>query len=305
MSVNELWSEKYRPTAIEDFVVEQSVKDKLTNNPINGNILLIGHHGIGKTSLAKLIPKSILNCDYIYINASDENGIETIRNKVTNYVEKKSILGEKKVIILDEADGISKPAQQALRNVMEEYTKTVIFILTANYGHNIIDPVKSRCTSYTINIKYTEIDFIKHILTILKKENVKVKGDIKSFIKNKYPDFRSAINSLQSLYNDGEIHIKDVNKVKNEFIVELWGYIEKSNIKEMTKFLINNTFEFDNDYHKILEGLFSYVTESETIDEKLKIKLVKILGNAERLHAGMLVPEQNVITCLVELKDEL
>ena len=100
--------------------------------------------------MAKLIVKEELKCQYLYINASDENGIETIRSKVTNFSRTKSIDGRIKVIILDEVDGLTQDAQRALRNTMEEYSAFTRFILTANYNHRVIPAIQSRCQSFDL-----------------------------------------------------------------------------------------------------------------------------------------------------------
>ena len=137
-----LWIEKYRPKKLEDFCISDASTLKAflgkckKDNEIP-NILLVGNPGIGKTTIAKIIVNELLDCDYLYINASDENGIDTIRSKVTNYARTKSLF-DIKVIILDECDGLTQDGQRALRNVMEEYSAITRFILTANYKHRFL-----------------------------------------------------------------------------------------------------------------------------------------------------------------------
>ena len=130
-----LWIEKYRPKKLEDFCISdastlKAFLGKCKNDNEIPNILLVGNPGIGKTTIAKIIVNELLDCDYLYINASDENGIDTIRSKVTNYARTKSLF-DIKVIILDECDGLTQDGQRALRNVMEEYSAITRFILTA------------------------------------------------------------------------------------------------------------------------------------------------------------------------------
>lgn len=302
MAINDTWSQKYRPKTLDDFVSDDATKDRLRNNPINGNVLLVGVAGIGKTSLAKIIPTELLECTYNYINASDENGIETIRSKVTREVETKPAIGNKKVIILDEADGLSRPAQMALKNIMESHTKNIVFILTANEGYNIIPELKSRCASYTINIKFTQKDFVKRVLTIIKKENVKAKGKVVEYIKAMYPDFRRALDTLQPMVNDGELVIKDDMIPQNDLLSDIWESATKSSIKNLKQLIIDNTEEFKNDYSKLIVDLFEYVCNSDDIKQKIKMESLIILGKAQRAHSDKMLPEHNLFTALMEIR---
>ena len=147
---NSLWVEKYRPKTLEDFICTEANKDIIAsfkNKEEIPNLLFTGTPGLGKTTLAKIIVNDILGCQYLYINASDENGIDTIRTKVTSFAQTKSIDGKIKVIILDEADGLSIDAQRVLRNTMEEFARITRFILTANYKYRVIPALQSRCQS--------------------------------------------------------------------------------------------------------------------------------------------------------------
>jgi replication factor C small subunit len=121
-----LWVEKWRPKTLSDFIISDKNKtiiDSFKDKKEIPNLLFTGTPGLGKTSLAKILVNDILDCQYLYINASDENGIDTIRNKVTGFAQTKSLDGKIKVIILDETDGLSIDAQRALRNTIEEFAK--------------------------------------------------------------------------------------------------------------------------------------------------------------------------------------
>ena len=173
MNFNNLWVEKYRPKSLSDIVLVEetrSIANSFKDKKEIPNLLLIGIQGIGKTSLAKIIVNDILGCQYLYINASDENGIDTIRNKVVSFSKTKSFDGGIKVIILDEVDGISLEAQKALRNTMEEYSSNTRFILTGNYKHKIIQALQSRCQE--LNLIPPLEGIAKRVLTILRSENI-------------------------------------------------------------------------------------------------------------------------------------
>jgi len=206
-----LWIEKFRPKTLSDFICTSFTKESLLsfkNKEEIPNLLFIGAAGIGKTSAAKIIVNDILDCQYLYINASDENGIDTIRNKVMNFAQTMSIDGKIKVIILDECDGLSMDAQRALRNTMEEFSGITRFILTANYKYKIIPALQSRCQSFDLT---PPLDLaVKRCASILKQECITVPDDQKvklvEFIKGTYPDLRKCLNQLQQNSTTGKLN---------------------------------------------------------------------------------------------------
>jgi len=201
---NSLLVEKYRPTVLENYVgnehIKKTISQYLEQNDIQ-NLIFYGPAGTGKTTLAKLIVKN-LNCDHLYINASDERGIETIRDKVSGFASVASFK-PLKVIILDEADFLTIQAQASLRNIIETFSRTTRFILTCNYIERIIDPLQSRCQTLKI-IPPTKKDVAKHLNWILKEEIVMhdVK-DLVPLVNQCYPDLRKCINTLQLSIVDG------------------------------------------------------------------------------------------------------
>ena len=202
----ELWVEKYRSQNLDTYVGNEGVKafisKCITNNDIP-HLLLYGKPGTGKTTLAKLITKNI-KCDVMYINASDERGIDTIRDKIVDFASVNSF-NPIKVVILDESDYITSQAQAALRNVMETYSAKTRFILTANYAERIIDPLKSRCQTFHIEPP-SKGDVAKHIAGLLDKEEVKYElSDVAALIKTYYPDIRKIINAAQQSVDENNI----------------------------------------------------------------------------------------------------
>ena len=172
MKEHTLWVEKHRPKTLDTYIGNEQLKSKVQVYLDSGDLphlLLFGKAGTGKTTLAKLLVNNI-DCDYLYINASDENNVETVRSKVKNFA---STMGFKdyKVIILDECDYITPNAQAALRNLMETFSKHCRFILTCNFVERIIDPIQSRCQSFQV-IPPNKNDVAKHLHNILTQEGV-------------------------------------------------------------------------------------------------------------------------------------
>ena len=205
-SKHTLWVEKYRSQNLDTYVGNEGVKafisKCITNNDIP-HLLLYGKPGTGKTTLAKLITKNI-KCDVMYINASDERGIDTIRDKIVDFASVNSF-NPIKVVILDESDYITPQAQAALRNVMETYSVKTRFVLTANYAERIIDPLKSRCQTFHIEPP-SKGDIAKHIAGLLDKEEVKYElSDVAALIKTYYPDIRKIINAAQQSVDENNI----------------------------------------------------------------------------------------------------
>ena len=167
-----LWVERYRPVDLENYIGNEHLKTKVSKYISTGDIphlLLHGKAGTGKTTLAKLLVSNV-DCDQMYVNASDENNVETVRNKIKMFA---SSVGFKdlKVIILDECDFLTPNAQAALRNLMETFSKHCRFILTCNYVERIIDPIQSRCQSFQI-VPPSKIQVAKHLHNILVQENI-------------------------------------------------------------------------------------------------------------------------------------
>lgn len=193
-----LWVEKYRPLKLEDYVGNEHLKEKISGYLESNDIphlLLFGKAGTGKTTLAKLIVNSI-SCDSMVINASDENNVDTIRNKVKTFASTVGFTSFK-VVILDEFDYMTPNAQAILRNLMETFSKHCRFILTCNYVEKVIDPIQSRCQTFQI-VPPTKKDVAVQISKILTKENVKFEPtDLVPIINSSYPDIRKIINTCQ------------------------------------------------------------------------------------------------------------
>lgn len=300
-----LWVEKYRPKTLDDIVLSDKNRKSFSALAKTGeipNLLFIGNAGIGKTSLAKIITNDILNCQYIYINASDENGIDTIRNKVTSFAQTKSLDGKLKVIILDEVDGLTIDAQRALRNTMEEYSVNTRFILTANYKHRVIPPLQSRAQSYDLT---PPIDgCVQRVCYILKTENIQVdkeqKNNIINAVKCYYPDVRKTVNELQKNCIDGKLTIDTVDKY-DDFVKQIFKLIYTNNTG-LRRYVIENESTFNNDYNTLLSSMFNYIIDMEKNDPIIKKSLIIISEHIYRA-AFVLDPEINFYSCCLNMQE--
>ena len=229
---NSLWVEAYRPSRLEDYVGNEHLKTKVQTYIENGDVphlLLYGKAGTGKTTLAKLIVNSI-NCDFMIINASDENNVDTVRNKVKNFA---STIGFKniKVIILDEFDYMTPNAQAILRNLMETFSKHCRFILTCNYVEKVIEPIQSRCQTFQI-VPPTKKDVAIQISKILKSEEIRFEPkDLVPIIDAGYPDIRKIINTCQLNSNKGVLHIDTKNLLENDYKMKILDLLKSSDDK--------------------------------------------------------------------------
>jgi DNA polymerase III delta prime subunit len=291
-----LWVEKYRPKTLNEMCLEDDIKQLIinyTNKQEIPNLLLVGKPGIGKTSLARIIVQDLLQCQYLYINASDENGIDTVRGKIMNFAQTRSIDGKIKVILLDEVDGFSEQGQNALRNTMEEHAKYTRFILTANYLHRIKPALQSRCQS--IHVESSLVDVVKRCTVILKQENIKINNnDTKAFasiIKSLYPDIRKIIGNLQRMCASGVLVVSQSNDadVAKDILQKI---IVKTDCTTLRQFIINNEDEFAADYNNLLKNMLNAVYTHEQLQDSQKQMLICII--AEHLYRAASVMDQEI-----------
>jgi replication factor C small subunit len=276
-SENSLLVEKYRPSKLENYVgnenIKKSISKYLEQNDIL-NLIFYGPAGTGKTTLAKLCVQN-LDCDHLYINASDERGIETIRDKVQSFASVASFK-PLKVVILDEADFLTIQAQASLRNIIETFSRTTRFIMTCNFVERIIDPLQSRCQVLKI-VPPTKKDVAKHLAWILNQESIGYNPeDIKLVVNQYYPDLRKCINTLQ-LANakvEDELHPTNyMNVIRldkstlvssnyiNKVITELKG---KADFKTIRQIIADaNVDDFDELFRALYERSSEYLQDKE------------------------------------------
>jgi replication factor C small subunit len=268
MKQHTLWIEKYRSETLEQYIGNDAIKsriaDCITKNDIP-HFIFAGSAGTGKTTLAKLIIKNI-QCDYLYLNASDENGIDIIRDKVKGFASTSSFK-PLKIVILDEADFLTQPAQAALRNLIEEYSITTRFILTCNYVERLIEPLQSRCELHMLKPP-TKSAVAKHICTnILDVEGVIYDiQDVAKVINGLYPDVRSIIKVLQSNVKDSKLTITTLDDNWCKQLIQILSKRDKNAWYQVRQLVADaQVDDFQTAYRYMFDHLadFSYGHDAE------------------------------------------
>ena len=242
--------EKYRPSNLKNYVgnehIKKSISKYIEQNDIQ-NLIFYGTAGVGKTTLAKLCVQN-LNCDHLYINASDERGIETIRDKVQSFASVASFK-PLKVVILDEADFLTIQAQASLRNIIETFSRTTRFIMTCNFVERIIDPLQSRCQVLKI-VPPTKKDVAKHLHWICNQESISHDiNDLVPLVNQYYPDLRKCINTIQLSTVDGGAN--DLYLSLDQSILVSSNYIDKV-INALSEGSKHNKIDCYNDIRQII-----------------------------------------------------
>jgi DNA polymerase III delta prime subunit len=266
MKENSLFVEKYRSKVLDEYIgneqLKQIVSQYINNNDIQ-NLLLYGTPGTGKTTLAKLIVNNI-NCDFLYINASDERGIDTIRDKVQGFASSASFK-PLKIIILDEADFLTIQAQASLRNIIETYSRTTRFILTCNYLERIIDPLQSRCQVLKITPP-SKKEVAQHIANVLEQENINYElNDLVLVVNKHYPDVRKILNTCQVNTVEGKLTIDKSLIASNSYtdtILKELKSANKSSFKNIRQILADsNLSDFEEIYRFLYDNLDEYTKD--------------------------------------------
>lgn len=301
---NSLWIEKYRPTKLEDLCISDEIREIVVNfGDSIPNLLFCGLQGVGKTTLARILVQDILKCDYLYVNASDETGVDNIRNKVTGFSQTKSIDGNLKVVILDESDFLSNASQAALRNLMETYHETTRFILTGNYKHKIIPALQSRCQS--LDIKPSFKDSVKRCFNILKIENIHTTLEQRQLLvpllKQFFPDLRKSINELQKFCIGGVLKLSTQSN-NSETLDIIWNNLESKKSISTRKYLIQNDSIFNSDWDQLLVDLLNYIYSIEINEGRKKAMIITIADHLDRA-TRVNDKEINLFACLLNLEE--
>ena len=295
-----LWVEKYRPTTLDTYIGNESLKEKVSFYLESGDLphlLLYGKAGTGKTTLSKILVKNI-ECDYLYINASDENNVDTVRTKVKNFA---STVGFKdfKIIILDECDYITPNAQAALRNLMETFSKHCRFILTCNYVERIIDPIQSRCQSFQI-IPPSKKEVAVHLSNILQNENVKFEvDDVATIVNGTYPDIRKVINTSQRNVVNKSLKLDTGSIIQNDYKLKLLEILKtqdkKNAFKNIRQLITDSQIRDFADLFRLLYD------EVDSYGQGHIAECILVIAKYELSDSQVVDKEINVMAMLIEL----
>jgi DNA polymerase III delta prime subunit len=300
-----LWVEKYRPQKIDDCVLPQSLKNTFKEFIASGelpNFLFCGGAGVGKTTVAKALCNEI-GAEYLFINGSEESGIDVLRTKIKGFASSVSLTDAKKVIILDEADYLNpNSTQPALRAFIEEFSNNCRFIFTCNYKNRIIDPLHSRCSVIDFKIENNEkqaiaAGFFKRASNILSQENIEFDQKVVAELITKYfPDYRRILNELQRYSVSGRIDSAILLNVTEESFKELIKNMKEKNFTEVRKWVAKNS---DSDSINIFRQLYD---SAFTVMETSSIpQLVLILADYQYKAAFVADHELNLMAALTEV----
>ena len=273
--INAMWTEKYRPVKLNDMVGD--FKDKIKNylaepNKMQHLLLYSKVPGTGKTTLAKVIINE-LGADKLVLNSSDDRKIETVREKVNGFVKtKSSVNGLRRVVFMDEADGLTSAAQDALRNLMETYASNALFILTCNHISKISDAVQSRCTNIEF-AKPKKEDILEYLKPICEAENLEYTEEgLKKIININYPSIRNCVQVLQSLHTEGKTATEETAKSSDDIFQKLWDKITiDKDWKHVKDYVFSNTI----DVRELNKFFWTKAVEES------KIKMIQITASNE------------------------
>jgi DNA polymerase III delta prime subunit len=304
-----LWVERYRPSTIDECILPESMKKtfkEFINSGELPNFLFCGGAGVGKTTIAKALCNEV-GAEYLFINGSEESGIDVLRSKIKNFASSVSLTDAKKVVILDEADYLNaNSTQPALRGFIEEFSNNCRFIFTCNFKNRIIGPLHSRCAVVEFKIENKDkpkiaAAFYRRVLDILSQENIEADGKVVAELITKYfPDYRRILNELQRYSVSGKIDAGLLVNVGDESYAELIKHLKAKNFTEARKWVAKNS---DADTVEVFRTL--YDKASEVIEVSSIPQLVLILADYQYKAAFVADKEINMMAAFIEIMSEM
>jgi DNA polymerase III delta prime subunit len=305
MSDEYLWVEKFRPKTVADCILPDRIKKVFQSYVDEGslpNLMLTGSAGVGKTTVAKAMCEQ-LGLNHLFINSSEERGIDMLRTKIKGYASTISLTGGRKVIILDEADYLTPEAQAGLRGAIEEFSDNCSFIFTCNFKSRLIDALHSRCSVIDFSLQADEkprmaSQLFARLSSVLTQENITYdKAVLIKIVEKFFPDYRRTLNELQRYSSSGAIdagtlaQISDIRK-----ITDLVKHLKEGNFAEMRKWVVvNSDIEPARIYRKVYDSLYDYF-KPESIPQA-----VVILAKYQYQSAFVADQEINIVACLTEI----
>jgi DNA polymerase III delta prime subunit len=308
MLKNTLWVEKYRPTTLDQYVGSDALKNTFSeylNSKDIPHLLLHGSAGGGKTTLAKIVANTIADGNYLYINASDENSVDTVRDKIKQFASTIGF-GGLKIVILDEADFTTPNFQAALRNVMETFSKNTRFILTCNYKDKIIEPIHSRCQTFFISPP-SKKDIALMAKNILDAEGIEYDNkSLASVINLTFPDIRKIINTLQQSSVGKKLNVIDAELMNNDLNISIVNLLLDSKIKNgVDKFNQIRQLVADN-LVRDFNPLYRFIYDSiDKFPKENRFLVLATIADAQYKDAFVVDHEINAMNALYTIITEL
>jgi DNA polymerase III delta prime subunit len=300
-----LWSQKYRPKKVSDCILPERLKtvfQTFVDNKSIPNLMLTGSAGVGKTTVAMAMCDEI-GVNHLFINSSEERGIDMLRTKIKSYASTISLTGGRKVIILDEADYLTPEAQAGLRGAIEEFSENCTFIFTCNFKSRLIDALHSRCSVIDFSLKNEEkpkmaMQMFKRLCQILTDEDIQYdKSVLQQIVGKFFPDYRRTLNELQRYSVSGTIDAGTLSQVSDvRKMTELLSYLKDKNFSDMRKWVVANA---DADPNRIYRKIYDSLYESFKADSIPQAVL--IISKYQYQSAFVADQEINLVACLTEI----